>query len=215
VGPQRTRTAGAARANQLEAIVQGVLERIRLPYLLDRLPDRPVLAFFSLVNGFLSIAVMAAVALVTDQPFVFPSLGPTAFLFFYTPLAPTASPRNAIYGHLIGAVVGFGCLAVFGLRDEGPSTAVGVTWERVMAAGLSLGLTSGLMVLARAAHPPAGATTLIFSLGVLTEVSELAVLMVAVVLLTLQAIIINRLAGMPYPLWEAKAPQRQDEGSER
>ncbi|MCK9518666.1 MAG: HPP family protein [Dehalococcoidia bacterium] len=191
------------RGPQLEDVARGLFTRIRLPYLLDRLPSGPVLAIFSLINGFLSIAIMAVAALVTEQPFVFPSLGPTAFLFFYTPLAPTASPRNALYGHLIGALVGFGCLVAFGLQDEGPSTAVGVGWDRVIAAGLSLGLTSGLMVLFNAAHPPAGATTLIISLGVLTEASEIAVLMVAVVLLTVQAIVINRLAGIPYPLWNA------------
>ncbi|HEU5423887.1 MAG TPA: HPP family protein, partial [Nitrolancea sp.] len=58
-----------------------------------------------------------------------------------------------------------------------------------------------LMVLLRAPHPPAGATTLIVSLGILTAPHQLAILMVAVVLLTLQAFVINRLAGLPYPLW--------------
>jgi CBS-domain-containing membrane protein len=203
VKPQPSRPA-PVRGPQLEDVVRGIFVRVRLPYLLDRMPSAPVLAVFSLINGFLSIAIMAVAALVTDQPFVFPSLGPTAFLFFYTPMLPTASPRNALIGHLIGALVGFGCLVAFGLQDEGPSTAVGVTWQRVMAAGLSLGLTSGLMVLFNAAHPPAGATTLIISLGVLTEVSELTVLMIAVALLTIQAIVINRLAGLPYPLWSPK-----------
>jgi CBS-domain-containing membrane protein len=63
------------------------------------------------------------------------------------------------------------------------------------------------MVLARAPHPPAGATTLIVSLGLLPHLSQLAVLMFAVVLLVLQAIIINRLAGVAYPLWSA-TPRR-------
>ena len=191
------------RVERLEDIVRGVLERVRLPYLLQRLPTRPVMALFATVNGFLSIAIMSFAALATNQPFVFPSLGPTAFLFFYSPLVPAASPRNAVYGHLIGAVAGFGCLLAFGLQDAGPSTAVGVTWERVFAAGLSLGLTSGLMVLVHAPHPPAGATTLIISLGVLHEFEHIVVLMVAVVLLTVQAIAINRLAGIDYPLWRA------------
>lgn len=57
------------------------------------------------------------------------------------------------------------------------------------------------MVWLRVPHPPAGATTMIVSLGILTRPEHLAVLMVAVVLLTLQALAINRLAGIPYPLW--------------
>jgi CBS domain-containing membrane protein len=83
----------------------------------------------------------------------------------------------------------------------GPALSEGVTWPRVIAAGLSLGLTSGLMVLLKSAHPPAGATTLIVSLGILRQPWQLLFLMGEVVLLTLQAIAINRLAGIPYPLW--------------
>jgi CBS-domain-containing membrane protein len=193
------------RVERLEDVVRGVLTTIRFPYLLERLPTRPVMAVFATVNGFLSIAIMSLAALLTDQPFVFPSLGPTAFLFFYSPLVPAASPRNTLIGHLIGASAGFACLVAFGLQDSAPSTVAGVTTERVLAAGLSLGLTSGLMVLVHAPHPPAGATTLIISLGVLHEFEHVVVLMLAVVLLTVQAIAINRLAGLDYPLWKARA----------
>src|SRR5947209_19970664 len=83
----------------------------------------------------------------------------------------------------------------------GPAVAVGVTWPRVVAAALSLGLAAGLMVLFKSPHPPAGATTLIISLGILTKPWQLVLLMIAVVLLTTQAFIINRLPGIPYPLW--------------
>jgi CBS-domain-containing membrane protein len=199
-----SRRRSDANVERLEEIVRGTLRRVRLPYLLLQLPTRPVMAAFAMVNGFLSIAIMSLVALVTNQPFVFPSLGPTAFLFFYSPLVPAASPRNTLYGHFIGAAVGWSCLLAFGLHGEGPSTAAGVTWERVLAAGLSLGLTNGLMVLIHAPHPPAGATTLIISLGVLQDFQQVAVLMFAVVLLTLQAIAINRMAGLDYPLWRAR-----------
>ena len=64
-----------------------------------------------------------------------------------------------------------------------------------------LGLTSGVMVWARVPHPPAGATTLIVSLGILREPEQLAVLMIAVALLLVQGFVINRLAGIPYPTW--------------
>ncbi len=200
-------TSGRAPGDSVAAhedVVRGVLARVRLPYLLERQPTRLVMALFATINGFLSISIMSLAALVTKQPFVFPSLGPTAFLFFYSPLVPAASPRNTLLGHSIGAAVGWGCLLAFGLQNEGPSTAVGVTWGRVLAAALSLGLTSGLMVLANAVHPPAGATTLIISLGVLREFEQVLVLMLAVVLLTVQAIGINRLAGLDYPIWRTR-----------
>jgi CBS-domain-containing membrane protein len=184
------------------------LRRLQLSRLTERPSSVPWLAIYSFVNGCISIGIMAAAALLTGQAFVFPSLGPTAFLLFYTPLAPAACPRNAIYGHAIGATAGWLSLFLFGLTGEGPATTVGVTAERVFAAGLSLGLTSGLMVLLKTPHPPAGATTLIVSLGILRELDQLAVLMLAVLLLTVQAFVINRLAGIPYPTWrpgEARA----------
>jgi CBS-domain-containing membrane protein len=150
---------------------------------------------------------MALVAYVTGQPFVFPSLGPTAFLLFYTPLQPAASPRNTVCGHAIGAAAGYVSLILFGLTEAAPALATEVTSARIGAAALSLGLTSGAMVWAKVPHPPAGATTLIVSLGILRKPEQLVVLMVAVVLLVVQGFVINRLAGIEYPLWRP-APAR-------
>ena len=187
----------------LSQVVRGLLHRFQLSRLAERHDSVGVLGLFSFVNGCISIAIMAILALVTRQAFIFPSLGPTAFLFFYTPMAPAASPRNAIYGHLIGVAAGWGSLVLFGLQDVGPALSEGVDGARVAAAALSLGLTSGMMVLLESPHPPAGATTLIISLGILRTPQQMVVLMIAVLLLTAQAIVINRLAGLPYPLWSA------------
>ncbi|MBX6773247.1 MAG: HPP family protein [Chloroflexi bacterium] len=186
-------------------IVRGLFHRFQLVELLRYHNSTVVLALFSMVNGFVSIGLMAATALITRAPFIFPSLGPTAFLLFYTPTAPAASPRNTVCGHLIGAIAGWLSLAIFGLTMAPPALSVGVDWPRVGAAALSLGATSGLMVLLRVPHPPAGATTLIISLGLMSRPWQLGVLMIAVVLLTGQAIIINRLAGIDYPLWAPRS----------
>lgn len=196
-GPQRPGPIGG----DMSAIVFGLAGRFRLDALVQRHSSTSVLGLFAFVNGVIAIGVMAAVALVTGDPFVFPSLGPTAFLLFYTPLQPAASPRNTLIGHAIGAGAGYLALVLFGLTDAPPALATEVTAGRVGAAALSLGLTSGLMVWARVPHPPAGATTLIISLGILREPAQLAVLMVAVALLVGQALVINRLAGIAYPLW--------------
>lgn len=192
---------------QVSTIVLGLSTRLRIPYLVDHHDNAAIMGLFALVNGVTSIAIMAAAAVVSGQPFIFPSLGPTAFLFFYTPLAPAASPRNAFGGHLIGVVAGYVGLMIFGLTDAGPTFAEGVSWARVGAAAFSLGVTSGVMVWARVPHPPAGATTLIVSLGIMSSLRSLVVLMVAVMVLSLQAIVINRLAGLDYPVW---APRPAD-----
>jgi CBS-domain-containing membrane protein len=164
------------------------------------------------VNGFVTIGILSAVAMVLRTPFVFPSLGPTAFLFFFTPTAPTASPRHTIYGHAIGIACGWCALWLTGLQHAPPAMATGVSPDRILAAALSLAATGALMILLKAAHPPAGATTLIVSLGIVTRPLHLVVIEIAVVLLVTQAIAINRLAGIDYPLWARRAA---DSGAEK
>src|SRR5437016_11554311 len=121
-------------------IVLGLFLRTRLPWLLEHHARIPVLALFSFVNGCISIGIMAALAVVTHSPFIFPSLGPTAFLFFYTPTAPSASPRNTVIGHAIGVTAGYFSLVVTGLTMAGPALALRVNWARGLAPPLSVGL---------------------------------------------------------------------------
>jgi CBS-domain-containing membrane protein len=191
---------------EMAAVLWGVARRFQLPALQARHSQVGVLGLFALVNGVLSIGLMAFAALVTGAPFVFPSLGPTAFLLFYTPTAPAASPRNTLGGHLIGVLAGYLALVAFGLTTRGPALAEGVHWTNVGAAALSLGLTSGAMVWFKVPHPPAGATTLIVSLGILRTPWQLGVLLLAVSLLVVQGFVINRLAGIAYPTWSAPPP---------
>ncbi len=162
-----------------------------------------VMAAFNLVNGGVSIGIIATVALLTREAFIFPSLGATAFLLFFAPLSAAAAPRNVFLGHAIGAIVGWICLAMMGLLDAPSALVAGVDWPRVMVAALSLGLTGALMVLFNCAHPPAGATALIVSLGLMPDLEQIPILLVAVLLLLVQAFAMNRLAGIAYPLWSA------------
>jgi len=192
--------------------VADVAGRWRLPALLERHPRTVVMGAFAFLNGLLTIGILAAVAMATGTPSLFPSLGPTAFLLFSTPLLAAASPRNSIEGHLIGVVAGYLSLVLFGLTDEPATILEGVSGSRVGAAALSLALTSGFMVWLQRPHPPAGATTLIISLGLLREPWQLVVLMVAVVLMVLQGYVINRAAGLPYPRW-APIPASDVEGA--
>lgn len=57
------------------------------------------------------------------------------------------------------------------------------------------------MILLNVPHPPAAATAMIVALGVVTRPAYLVVLEAAVALLVGQAIVINRLTGVRYPLW--------------
>ncbi len=160
-----------------------------------------VIAVFGFISGSLAIGMLAWMAHMAHSPLVFPSLGPTAFLLFYQPLAPQASPRNTVFGHLIGAVAGWLSLLLFGLADV-PGAGLGnITWARMGAAAVSIGMTIGLMELWDVPHAPAGATTMIVSLGLMSEWWQLGILMAAVVALLALGWTINHLVGIPYPLW--------------
>jgi CRP-like cAMP-binding protein len=169
-------------------------------------------ALFMLINGFISMAILCGLAMVVHTPFIFPSLGAMAFLIFFTPTAPTASPRNALCGTAVALICGYGALRLTGLHQAGPAVITEVQWARILAAALSLAVTGALMILLNVPHPPAAATTLVVSLGVITNPLYLIVLEAAVGLLAVQAIIINRLTGVRYPLW-AQVPAPRIGGS--
>lgn len=183
-----------------------LMVRLRLAWLLEHFSPRVVWSVYVLVNGFLTIALLALLAVITGNPFVFPSLGPTAYLLFIAPLQANSSPRNAILGHAIGLICGYGAFVLTGVASVPYGLHPGVYWPRILAAALSLAFTGALMVLLRADHPPAGATTLIVSLGIISKPKELVIIEVAVFLLVAQALVINRLAGLPYPVWKHSSP---------
>ncbi|MBQ0833440.1 HPP family protein [Marinobacter sp.] len=184
-------------------LVSGVLQAFHLERLANKYSRRTVMAGFNLVNGGLSIALVSFIALVTQEAFIFPSLGATAFILFYVPMAQPASPKNTLCGHLIGALMGLLALYLFGLQNAPSAFVSHVDLPRVGAAAVSLGLTSCLMVLLRVAHPPAGATALIVSLGLMPSPSQLPILMAGVLVLLVHAFLMNRLSGIPYPLWSS------------
>ncbi|HSP38181.1 MAG TPA: HPP family protein [Frankiaceae bacterium] len=161
-----------------------------------------------------SLAVLAAAglaALLSNETLLFPSLGPTAMLFFARPLPPENSVGSTIVAHWIGILVGLGCLLAFGLREAGPAVVKGVTPSRIVAAALSVAVTAAILRLIRAPHAPAGATTLIVSLGVLTTATQLVMMAASVVLVAVLGWALNLLVGVRVPWWPSR---RSTEGNE-
>jgi CBS domain-containing membrane protein len=177
-----------------------------IPSLVARFPERLVWMVFVFVNGFVAIAILATLAMLLKAPLIFPSLGASAILMFYSPPLPTASPRSVVVGHAIGIVCGFAALVLTGLQNSPSAMIMGIDGPRVVAAALSLAATGALMVFFRVTHPPAGATALVISLGVFTKAYQLPIMELAVVLLTLQAVVVNRMAGVDYPTWLPRTP---------
>jgi CBS domain-containing membrane protein len=158
-------------------------------------------AVYTFIGSFLAIGISGLMAWWLDEPFLFPSLGATAFLMFETPLAEVSSTRNVVIGHMVGAAVAFFWLWVFDLIGEPSAIIAGFTGERVAAIALSLGFTGLILRLIRAAHPPAGATTVIVSLGLLSTGHQMWILFLGVLIVAIPAGIINRVLGVPAPLW--------------
>lgn len=155
---------------------------------------------YVLVTTALAIGLLAGIAVVTREPFVFPSLGPTAFMLFFAATSPGASPRNVISGHLIGVLCGYAALVLFGLTAVTPDLE-DLDWRQVGSVTLALCATSAIMIWFAVPHAPACATTLIVALGLMRTPGELAILMLAVVLVTALGWIVNRAMGVDYPLW--------------
>lgn len=167
-----------------------------MPYLLKHGNRRYVWATFVFINGLVTIAILSVLAYFTGSVFVFPSLGPTAILFFMSPRSKAVKPRNVLLGHAIGIICGYLSLVATGLAHA-PSVVDGpVSWPRIIAASLALASTGAVMVLAKAPHAPAGATTLIIALGFITAPFSLFIIEAAVGLLLVQAIVIDYAAGV-------------------
>jgi CBS domain-containing membrane protein len=171
--------------------------------LVDRLGGRWGEALYTFVCCLLALSLSGLAAFVARQPLLFPSLGPTAFLFFEQPLVPAASPRNALIGHAVAIGAGAFSLAVFGLLNDPSVLVETVTAARIGAGAMSVALTGAILLLLDSSHAPSGATTLIVSLGFLQTPPEMAVLMVGVVVLTAVGWLLNRAAGIPVPVWSA------------
>jgi CBS domain-containing membrane protein len=167
--------------------------------LIDRFGVRGDAVYILLAAG-LTTAVAGVAAMVLHRPLIFPSIGPTVFVLFESPMEPEASPRNTLLGHGAALVIGYATVSAFGLAHTA-FVFRGLSASRAAAAAVSVGLTEALLVFLRAPHPPAGATALIVSLGLLATPVDLLSLALGVALVTAVAWALNRALGIPVPVW--------------
>ncbi len=112
------------------------------------------------------IVLIGALGVLANQPLLFPSLGPTAFLQVEDPEFRAARLYNTIVGHLVGICAGLAAVFIFHVdHDPSPMTTGILLPARLWASTLAVALTIALGLLLRASHPPACATTLLFALG--------------------------------------------------
>jgi len=139
----------------------------------------------SLYAGFL-LSVLGVLAWVSGRPFVFPSLGPSAFVLAFERRGERTRVYRVVGSHVIGGVVG---LLTYTLLASGvtlTATHPGFSSDalRLAASGvLSLVATSWGMIATDTNHAPACATTLIVSLGLLSTPLQVGIIVASVVIL--------------------------------
>jgi CBS-domain-containing membrane protein len=134
----------------------------------------------------LLLAALGGLVWATGQPFLFPSLGPTAYLLAVQPDAPTSRPRRVLGGHAVGVLAGLVAYTLLAapLVGTAPPPAASFGAVRLAAsAAVSVGLTTAGMLAADLRHAPACATTLIVALGLLASPVDAAVIVGAVAVL--------------------------------
>lgn len=134
-----------------------------------------------------AVGVIGALALLSHQPLLFPSLGPTALVQLETPHQPSAKPWNILVGHGIAIVVAVLALAITGASHVPSPILTGVlSWQRELVSALAVMLTFVGQGLLRASHAPAAATALLLTLGAIDpEWRAIAVLATGVLLITI------------------------------
>ena len=130
------------------------------------------------------LALSAAVGLALRQPWLFPSLGPTVMLFFESPEQPASRPVNALVGHGTGLAAGIACFHLLGPGGGVSAPDGGLTVPYLLSGAVSVAVTTLVLSLIGLPHPPAGATTLIVSLGILAQPAQLVSMAGAVVAVT-------------------------------
>lgn len=149
-----------------------------------------------------ALLVVGTLAVLTGRPFLFPSLGPSAFLLATRPSAPASHPRRVASGHAVGVLAGLGTYHALasGLTVTGPPSALTAASASLAVSGVvSVMATTAGMVATDLRHAPACATTLIVSLGLLSSAADALLIGVSVALLltTHRALLAADVAPVP------------------
>lgn len=139
----------------------------------------------SLYAGFL-FTILGLIAGISGQPFIFPSLGPSAYILAFDRYGERTRTYRVVGSHLIGGIVGFLCynLLATGVTLTITPPAFSEEGFRLAASGtLSIILTSWGMIATDTNHAPACATTLIVSLGLLSASLQVVTIIVSIIIL--------------------------------
>ncbi|MDY6907575.1 MAG: HPP family protein [Chloroflexota bacterium] len=129
----------------------------------------------------MAVAALVAILFLLDvltHAAVVAALGASTFIAFTMPRSLTAQPRNIIGGHTMGLIAGTICYFVL--------IHTPMDWAHhtpyILAAALSVGLSTFLMVITDTEHPPAAGTALGIVVGGWSPWTALFVMLFAIAL---------------------------------
>ena len=157
--------------------------------------------FFSVAHSGLCLVLLGALSIVSGEVLLIPAVGASAYLVFTAPGAEVSAPRNVLIGHAVGALLGLAMLQLFGLQTAAGGLLQPLAWSRVGAVAASLAATVGVLRILDCPHPPAGATTMIVSVGLLPRMSHVLHFFMGATVVVVYATLVYRPAGIAYPLW--------------
>jgi CBS domain-containing membrane protein len=198
---------GTPRHLSLRAQWLTLRARFSVPGMIAATDERSAISLVAAVNGGLAVLIISLCAWVTDVPLLFPALGPTAFILFSGPFSPAGAPRSVILGHLVAMASGLAAWHWVNLVSGGSLSLDAGGWLTCVSASLALAMTCLLLVRLSAPHAPACASALIIAVGAVTDWFGVLAMVIGVVMMTLQAVAVNRFAGLNTPIW---SPRRED-----
>jgi hypothetical protein len=138
------------------------------------------------ISGALLLLAAGVIGLLIGKPFILPSLGPTAYLLAVMPAHPSSRWYAVVMGHLVGLLVGFGVVAAMNIWSDPIVLQTGIlSGGRMVASVIALLITVLVAYLLRATHPPAGATTLLVTLGSVQTTEQVLFLMGGAIVIAL------------------------------
>jgi CBS-domain-containing membrane protein len=140
----------------------------------------------------LVIGVLVLLELFAKQRILFASLASSAFLIYLDPKHPTNSVRTLIIAQTAAAIIGYLVISIIG--------------KGYFGAAVSMVIAIVVMILARAMHPPAVSTSLLFAFHD-TKASTLMLFLLALLLLVL-LLILQRMS-----LWLVRKGEAHTKGN--
>jgi len=148
----------------------------------------------------LLFTILGLLAWASGQPFIFPSLGPSAFILAFERQGERTDSYRIVGSHLIGGVAGLLAYTIIAGNVSLTTSPPALSTEGLrltLSAVVSMILTSWGMIATDRIHAPACATTLIVSLGLLSTPVAVATIIVSIVILVEFHAGVTRFVGDP------------------